>query len=214
MGSQRGLWPLSIPAPASSRPSHPPAPFAPSIAAWIGLVRPSAACPPSSSGRELPMAGLASLGHHCVLDLGQCLAQGPLRREQENGIWAFEPGGAAPPRDLGSVCFAGDRSEASGCQPGVAGGRFLSQPPSRQDVEEATHRATHSSPRGPREQTIQLEPRGRPALCAGTRVINRRHISGGLFGAKRHAPGRGLGPRTPAVQRWVAERSGRGGAWR
>lgn len=125
---------------------------------------------------------------------------------------AFGPLGQAeqPRPELGSVCLAGDRSAASEFQPGVPlGGRFSSLAPSRQDVEEATHGATDNSPWGPREQTVLRQPRGRPALCAGTRAINRRHISGRLFGAKRHAP-TPPGPRT-LPYRAVAERPARGG---
>lgn len=125
---------------------------------------------------------------------------------------AFGPLGQAeqPRPELGSVCLAGDRSAASEFQPGVPlGGRFSSLAPSRQDVEEATRGATDNSPWGPREQTVLRQPRGRPALCAGTRAINRTHISGRLFGAKRHAP-TPPGPRT-LPYRAVAERPARGG---
>lgn len=203
-GSQRGHM-----APEHPCPCHPRPPFTPSTAGGIGLVPLSAAWPLSSSDHELPTASRASLGHYCVLDLAQCLAQGPLRVSES---MAFGPLGQAeqPRPELGSVCLAGDRSAASEFQPGVPlGGRFSSLAPSRQDVEEATHGATDNSPWGPREQTVLRQPRGRPALCAGTRAINRRHISGRLFGAKRHAP-TPPGPRT-LPYRAVAERPARGG---
>lgn len=203
-GSQRGHM-----APEHPCPCHPRPPFTPSTAGGIGLVPLSAAWPLSSSDHELPTASRASLGHYCVLDLAQCLAQVPLRRERVNGIWAFGPGGAAPP-GAGFCVPCWGQIAASEFQPGVPlGGRFSSLAPSRQDVEEATRGATDNSPWGPREQTVLRQPRGRPALCAGTRAINRRHISGRLFGAKRHAP-TPPGPRT-LPYRAVAERPARGG---
>lgn len=115
-GSQRGHM-----APEHPCPCHPGPPFTPSTAGGIGLVPLSAAWPLSSSDHELPTASRASLGHYCVLDLAQCLAQGPLRRERVNGIWAFGPGGAAPP-GAGFCVPCWGQIAASEFQPGVPRG--------------------------------------------------------------------------------------------